>query len=218
MAGKKQKNQVKQLVDQNPIETFRGIGKGVAHSLSSDFAKSGINDLWKQLLGANESGPGTKENRGGDLSEGEELDLNSLSGKNKSELALQNAEPGIDYRREILHGDRMILQETTRGVEVKIQEIIIELRHLTSASKELATQFKQVSVEQLPVNVGKYHLNFFEWFLTEARKARMAVEDSASWLSVFQSKKGKKQYWNMFKKHGTSFGMSNERNVSTQTG
>jgi hypothetical protein len=54
--------------------------------------------------------------------------------------------------------------------------------------------------------------------LTVIRGARMKVEDSGAWLSTMQGKKGKKNYWAMFKKHGTSFGMSNERQVATQTG
>jgi hypothetical protein len=46
----------------------------------------------------------------------------------------------------------------------------------------------------------------------------MTVEDSGAWLSAMSGKKGKKTYWSEFKKHGTSFGMSNERSVATQTG
>src|SRR3989344_5698474 len=72
--------------------------------------------------------------------------------------------------------------------------------------------------EQQIVNPGKYHVSFFEWVLLLVRQARMKVEDSSAWLGAFKSKKAKKQYWSMFKKHGTTFGLSNERVVSTQTG
>ncbi|HLD02068.1 MAG TPA: DUF5660 family protein, partial [Patescibacteria group bacterium] len=60
--------------------------------------------------------------------------------------------------------------------------------------------------------------NFFEWMLSVIRIARMKVEDSGAWMAALSSKKKGKGYWQMFKKHGTTFGMSHERNVSTQTG
>jgi hypothetical protein len=82
----------------------------------------------------------------------------------------------------------------------------------------LQIEFKEVAIEQRIVNPGKYHTSFFEWVLSAIRIARMKVEDSGAWLSASKGKKAKKDYWQMFKKHGTTFGLSNERVVATQTG
>ena len=99
--------------------------------------------------------------------------------------------------------------------------IIIELKRLAASSQELEIEFKDVVMTQNVVKPGKYHQGFFEWVLIVIRNARVRVEDAGAWLSVMHGKKGKKQqqnYWQMFKKHGTTFGLSNERVVATQTG
>ena len=98
---------------------------------------------------------------------------------------------------------------------------IADARILAASSKELEIQFKDVVVEQRIVKPGKYHQSFFEWMLIIVKTARMRVEDAGTWLSVMHGKKNKRHsqnYWQMFKKHGTTFGLSNERVVATQTG
>src|ERR1035437_8382181 len=127
-------------------------------------------------------------------------------------------EAGWDYTGEVIHSERRIAQTENRELNAKVSEIIIELKKLTKSSKELEITFREITVEQNPVNPGKYHLNFFEWMLSTIKSARMKIEDSANWTSLFATKKGKKDYWSLFKKHGTSFGSSGERTTATQTG
>lgn len=215
MAGKKGKQQNKQFVNQNTVEALRGIGKGVVQSFTKDVVEGSITDLWKQFLNPTEY---KQHDTSGDLEEGQELNLKNLTG-NKSEKPINaDAEPGIDYRYEILHGERKVAREISQTLEVKIQQILTELNKMIAGSKELQTQFKEASVEIMPVNPGKYHVNFLEWLLATIKIARMKIEDSASWLSMFKSKKAKRGYWEMFKKYKTTFGLSNERVVATQTG
>lgn len=215
MTTKKAKTTTKQYANKNPLEALRDIGGGVAKSVVTDLAKDSMKDLWSQFLGATEKKP--QQQAGGELQEGQEINLSSLQ-KIKTPEAAPFVEAAIDYRKEILHGEKRISQEDRQVVETKIQEIVIELKRLTATSKQLQTEFKVVSTQQRIVNPGKYHLSFFEWLLAVVRTARLRVEDSAAWLAMFKSKKAKKQYWNMFKKHGTTFGLSNERVVATQTG
>ena len=79
-------------------------------------------------------------------------------------------------------------------------------------------EFKEVTMETVPAKPGVYHVNFFEWLFSLIKGIREKIEDSCVWLRAFQSKKSKRGYWAMFKKHGTSFGLSSERVVATQTG
>lgn len=207
---KKQKNRT--YFDANPIEA---IGRGVASSLASDFGKGMVHDLWDQMLGNYED----TSNRG-DLVAGQEIDLRAVSARKKQvEQAPQPfVEPGIDYRREILHVEKKVAKENSQVIETKIQEIIIELKRLTETSKILQAEFREVTTESRIETVGKYHLSFFEWVLSMVRGARLKVEDAGSWLAVTYAKKKKRGYWQMFKKHGTTFGLSHERVVATQTG
>lgn len=213
MNKKTQKN--KQYVDKNPIESFKDLSGSIAKT-AVDQGKKSMDDFWSQLLGSETRS--YAEQNAGDLSEGQELDLKSLKKKTEEVDSMLNVMPGIDYRREIVHAESRITSENQRELDVKVQEVMIEIRKLITSSKELQAQFKEVAVEQRVVKAGKYHVNFFEWVIAVVKTARMKIEDSQNWLSTFKSKKNKKQYWNMFKKHGTTFGLSNERVVATQTG
>lgn len=212
MTDKKVKKQNKQYANKNPLEALQDITSGVRDSFTGA-GKDSVKDLWDQLLGSDKYDLKETKNSG-ELTEGQEL---NLSKREKDEPQL-DIEAAIDYRREIIHAGERGAKLHSRELEVKIQEIIIELKKIVSTSKELQVQFKEITVEQMPIDPGEYHLNFFEWMFSVLRYARMKVEDSANWLSACTSKKNKKQYWNQFKKHGTTFGLSNERVVATQTG
>ena len=219
MTGKTAKNPRKQFVDQNPVEAFRSIGGGVAQSFASDLGKGAVADLWDQLLGGEEFKEKSPKRTTGDLFEGEELDLKRFAKNRQNEkMPLPSVKPGVEYSREVLFGERVVNQQETQVVKVKIQEIIVELKRLTASSKILQSEFREITTEQRVAKPGKYHLSFFEWILSTVRSARLKIEDSGAWLATFYRKKAKRQYWAMFKKHGTTFGLSSERVVSTQTG
>jgi len=211
-----------QYTNDNNIETYKSIGSAVTQSLGNDLIKRGANDVKEQLFGITLDEHYRRQKITGDLVEGEDLILkhsirNDVTPRENNKPRL-DIEPGIAYHREILHGYKKIAQENNQEISKKIQEIIVELKRLTVSSKELQIEFKEVAIEQRVVNPGKYHASFFEWVLSAIRLARMKVEDSGAWLSVSKSKKAKREYWAMFKKHGTTFGLSNERVVATQTG
>lgn len=215
MAAKKLKNTLHNLVDQNPIEAFRDIGGGIANSFTSDLLKGGASDFWNQFLGGSEQGGSHKVS--GELKAGQELNLASLSQK-KEQTKRHDIEPGLDYRREILYGEKRISQENNRELESQIHEIVVELKRIVSSSEVLQATFKDVASQTHVVKPGKYHLSFFGWLLSQIRTMRISMEDTGAALGLMKGKKAKKDYWSQFKKHGTSFGLSNERTVATQTG
>ncbi len=219
MAQRKFKPQIN--IDQNPIEAVRdtamALGSSVVGSVKDDLAKGIMTDLWDQMLGT-EIGKGNAiKQTSGDLMEGQEISFKKQPKEEKAKNK-PRIEAAIDYTGEIIHAERRITQVQNRELETKVQEIIVELKKLTKSSKELEVTFRDITVEQVPVKAGKYHLNFFEWMLSTIRSARQRIEDSGNWANVFAAKKTKREYWSLFKKHGTSFGLSGERIVATQTG
>lgn len=216
MSSKSQSTQKKTFIDQNPIESFKGIGQAVLDS-TADLGRDAVADLWTQLLGGEKNS--SKDQFAGDLSEGEEIDFKAIKKKKSTEKSnFNDIEPAIDYKREILQRETQAVRENTQVLKVKIEEILTELKKITATSAELAVEFKEITVEQRIEKPGDYHLNFFQWMLSVVKSARMKIEDSGAWLSVMKSKKGKRNYWAMFEKHGTTFGLSNERVVATQVG
>lgn len=205
---KKPKQKVNQTEDS--IETFKGLPGEFRKAMANE-GKNLIFGLWKQALRPSEL-PQKTPQKAGDLNPGEEVNL-------KEEKQVQRIEPGINYVQEIVHAERKVEVREQHQTKVRMQEIIIEIKKLTSSSKELAIQFKDVEkMEHIPQGAGKYHTNFVEWVLSMIRSAREKVDNTLSWTTALHSKKKQKQYWNLFKKHGTSFGLSGERTVATQVG
>lgn len=201
------------FANQNPLEIVKGLGSSVASSFVDDLGKGGINDAWNDLLGIGDKEE-SQNKFSGDLSEGQELRLNKKDKKSEHNTAA----PAIDYHREIAESGKIASNENQQVMQSQIQEILFELKKITEASAEMAMEFKEVTIEQRIENPGEYHVNFFQWMLSVVRAARAKIEDSGAWLNTMKSKKGQKNYWSMFKKHGTTFGLSNERVVATQAG
>lgn len=210
------KKKHKIIQSEDSIEALKGLPGSVRKAVTQE-TKNVVSDIWKQMLRPDslpqrEAGQPQNQAQSGDLRPGEELNL-------QEKKTAQYIEPGIDYSREIIHAEKKIQAESTHETKVKMQEIIIEIKKLTSSSKELAAEFKDVQkMEQIPANAGKYHANFVEWILSMVRGARERVDNAITWTSAMKNKRAQKQYWNLFKKHGTSFGLSGERTMATQTG
>lgn len=179
-----------------------GDGVGALKDLASDVID------WREWLGFEDQEPSS-----GEMSEGQEL---SLSSEAQHESF---AEPAYNYKAEVLHAEQKGAHENQQMIEAQVREILSEIKQLLASSQEMSAQFQQLVVEQeIPVNAGKYHLNFFESFLQLIRDMRETVENSNSWMTALQSKKGSKNYWSFAKKFGTTFSQSNERSIATQAG
>lgn len=211
---KRLKSKAKQYIDQNPVEAVRDTLTAVPQSVAKN-TQDALGDIWEQFLGINNYAKGETQNLSGDLAEGKELNLKKLKEEQEKK---KDITPGINYASDIVHSQERVVSQESREIKAQIQQIIGELKKLVESSEELRVEFREITVEQRVTKPGKYHQSFFEWMLVTIRQARTKVEDSKAWLSMFKSKKAKKEYWSMFKKHGTTFGLSNERVVATQVG
>lgn len=208
------------------IETLRDVGTPVVDTMRTE-TNASIDALWKQLLGAEKP---AEHPTHGDLTEGQSIVFTQIFGSKKTEQSTHeapkpaekprnvNIAAGIDYRSEIIHGEKRISKETEQILSQQIEQIVIELRQLVNSSQALATEFKDVAVDQHITKPGKYHVNLFQFILTLVRQSRQKIEHSGSWLAAAKGKKGKQGYWDMFAQQGTSFAQNNERAIATQAG
>lgn len=211
-------------------EFSRDLGKSVKKDVVEDFAGDFLSQLLGFKVGGSESSKSPDKHLIGDLVTGERnVIFNSKDHKGKGEAPKSNKEKGqkaekhieaaIDHGGEYRNLTERVSRAESREIDGRLREIMVELKRLVSTSKVLQMEFANVDVEQAPTQAGEYHINFFDWLLLTIRAARQKVEDSGAWLATAKGKNGKKGgYWGMFKKHGTSFGLSNERGVATQTG
>lgn len=211
------------------IESVHSIGKKASKQLKSEATESGRTFL-SQLLGLDshkkspashgESSPQKAEVS--NISTGGVIELVSFlthadKPKAKAEKAPQ-IEAHMNHSRDMVKSSERASNNELREMNQNIQQIKAELSKLVASSHELKLKFADVGVDMATPTVGQYHLNFFEWMLAVIRSAREKVEDSGAWLGTVKGKGAKKGYWGMFKKHGTTFGMSGERSVATQVG
>lgn len=110
----------------------------------------------------------------------------------------------------------------SKVVQLQVKQVVEEVKKqvflLEKENKALMNDVAKITVEDLPNKPGIYHLRFFEWLLNILRDLRKKVGESRTWLAAMTSKRQKRKYWFMAKKHGTSFTLSNERTRTTQIG
>lgn len=108
------------------------------------------------------------------------------------------------------------VQKETQLLVAKLKEQIVILEKSELA---LSHEISKVKVEQIPQKSGIYYIRYLEWLLTVIRSLQIRVSEGRTWLETFSQRKKKKLgYWKMYKKHGTTFGLSHERTRATQTG
>lgn len=186
-------------------------------------AKQVSDNFWEQLLGLDNTSDKKGESVIFDLS-----NLRKSTAEKNNEVKPQKKktkaeiQPGIDYHKEYYEGIVRFSENASSRESAfenrKIEQVMAEIRKLAVSTKRLQAEFGLITVEEAPVNPGKYYVNFFEWVLIMVKQARQKVEDSNSWLETVKGKKKKKGYWGMAKDHGTSFSQANERFVATSTG
>ena len=111
--------------------------------------------------------------------------------------------------------DQLVKNETSQLLKHLKEQVTL----LENSEKALSGEIAKIKVAQIPNEGGIYYIRFFEWMIGLVKQLRMKVDEGRVWLQTFNQKKKKRLgYWKMYKKHGTTFGMSHERGLSTQTG
>jgi len=149
-----------------------------------------------------------------------EINLSQMTSSNGGEINL-NKMPirgGIIHETDVITETAILIKREQTKTQTEIKTILQELKGLAESVKTFEHEIAKVTLETTPKNAGAYHKNFFEMIIRLIRDLKKKVSESNTWLGAFQSKKAKKGYWNMFKKHGTSFAMSDERGIATSTG
>lgn len=186
----------------NPIEAMRDLAADVVDDVSSvpsDLAEN----AFQQIFGS------TSTSQSGDLTPNQDLELTRVEKANEIHA--------YQRQRESLEKNVFSYNESV-AIKKEMEELLRQLKLLARSTESLTQEVAHAAMAEMPVNPGTYHVNFFEWLIKMIKSLRENVEDSRSWLAAFHSRKGQKQYWSMFKSHGTSFSLSNERVVATQAG
>lgn len=114
--------------------------------------------------------------------------------------------------------ERLVFSRKQEEIKAQIEAIQEELKKLIEEAGGLAQEV-EVAVEQVVVNPGVYHLNFFDKLRQLMILLRKKVADSKTWMHATNSRaKSRSFFWGQVGKSGTKFLLSQERYMSTQAG
>lgn len=179
------------------LEALRDLSGGVGKTVSKDVVGKVGSDAFTALLG--------QTPRQGELRPNEAIDLGRRETPKHYQPEIRPAAP-----RPIMHEDQQKLAQ-------QIESVRQELKAIAASIQSLNTEIGK-AVSEVPVSPGVYHANFFERLRSVLKILREQIDDSRSWLTLHAGRKKKLGYWGMYKKHGTTFGLSNERSLATQAG
>lgn len=185
------------------LESIRGLGTGVRRTLTNDIARGVTGDVMLSLLGATP--------KFGELKPDEPINMPDKQ-RQPEYAPLQPMFRRPEYRQPVV-----IAKEDQALLKQQIDAVRAELKTIAHSLKTLNSEIHK-TIAEVPVDPGIYHQNFFDRLRSVLKALREQIDDSRSWLSLTSSRKQKKQYWGMYKKHGTQFGLSNERTLATQAG
>ena len=194
----------KQYTNTNPLE----IGKGVVGGIVEEGINllEGIGQTALDQIGFRK--PATELKTGKDA---QVIELTKRA--DSAEKKVEQLKAGF-FRKA--NQESQVLYDRQNEIEKqKIEQLVVALKMEAESIKNQAAaltgEVKNITVSSTKLEGRKYDMNFFAWVLEMLREAKKDILKSRTWLASFNSKKRKKGYWAMFKKHGTSFAMSDER-------
>lgn len=188
------------------LEALRDLSGGVGKTVTKDVAGKVATDALASLFGA------PVKPTSGELKPNQPVEIPNRQ---------PQPEPERFYppfaRAEMRPAAPPVMKEDQQKLTQQIESIRHELKAIAVSIQSLNSEIGK-AVNEVPVNPGIYHANFFERLKSVLKMLREQIDDSRSWLTMHASRKKKMGYWGMYKKHGTTFGLSNERSLATSAG
>jgi len=185
-------------------EPLRSLGQSVTQAFKNE-AYQIPREVLRQVTG--------QENNGGELHPGETI--NPQEQKNKK---IPNQESTIRYYQRQLEKEKLLRKRERQGIKIRIQALREEIIKIGQSAQELKKEAAITVIQEIP-NPGEYHLNFLESLLQFLVSLRKKIEESNTWLSAFNQRSKKRNYfWGQVKKSGAKFLLSSDRTPATQMG
>jgi hypothetical protein len=188
------------VVGDNVLETVKSLGGGVAKT-AQDSAVQIASSALQDIINGRSSKQTTPSEQ---THSHERFPINQQ----------ERIQPHVS-NKEII---QPLIQKDIAETKQKLEAVRQELQALSKSIRGLSSDI-QAAIMEMPVEPGVYHINFFDQLKIMLTHLREQVDDSRTWLSAWSANAKKKRgYWGMYKKHGTTFGLSSERTLATQAG
>lgn len=207
---KGQKQQKAKILRQaNVIEQLKDIGGGTTKALKTDLFEKTGEEFLSQLFGPRE------KKYSGDIIPGETLEFNEIfSGKHEENKKLKAQ---IALERQLGQEEKSRIEKKSNELKLQLHAIMQEVLALAQTTQNIGQEVEIASI-QAPVNPGIYHVIFFEKLLEFIKSFRKKIEDASVWLQASNQKALKKNYWGLYKKHGSKFLLSPDHYLQRSAG
>lgn len=187
----------------NTFEAIKGIGGSVVKNTGDEFKKIG-SGFFDQLVG--------------------NYDTDFYNTPEKYSPKPEIKKP--QFRRDVgifsynEYYERSIVKKQIKELSEQIKK---EIEFIKKANKSLMSEVREVervSMEELPEKPGIYHLRFLEVILSFLRLIKTKINESGSWLNAMVSRRKKRGslFAHLAKKKGTQYSLSQELQLTRQTG
>lgn len=207
---KGQKYQKAKILRQtNVIEQLKDIGGGATKALKTDLFEKGGEEFLSQLFASRE------KKYSGDITPGETLEFSEVfSGKHEENKKLKGQ---IALERQLGQEEKSRIEKKSNELKLQLHAIMQEVLALAQTTQNIGQEVEIASI-QAPVNPGIYHVIFFEKLLEFIKSFRRKIEDASVWLQASNEKALKKNYWGLYKKHGSKFLLSPDHYLQRSAG
>lgn len=208
---KAQKGKGQKIITQrNVLESLKDLGTGTAKTIKKDLAEPSAEEFFRQLLGTK-----AEKKYSGEITPGESLELNEVySGKRQENEKLRGQ---IELERRLRDEEKVRIQEKGDELKLQLHALMQEVYELAKTTQGLGQEVESASM-QAPVNPGVYHVIFFEKLLEFMKSFRKKIEDAAIWLHASNQRAEKKNFWGIYKKHGSKFLLSPDHYLQRSAG
>jgi hypothetical protein len=207
--AQKQKAQ-KILRQQNVLESFKDIGSSTTKSIKRDLINESSQDFLRELLGTR-----VEKKYSGDIEPGEAIEMGEVfSGKREEAEKLKGQ---LALERVLREEEKRKIEEKTGELRLQLHALMQEVYELAKTTQGLGDQV-EVATMQAPANPGVYHIIFFEKLLEFIHSFRKKIENAAVWLQGSNKRAEKKNYWAIYKKHGSKFLLSPDHYLQRSAG
>ena len=208
---KYQKGKGQKIITQrNVLESLKDLGTGTAKTVKKDLLEASGEDFFRQLLGTK-----AEKKYTGEITPGEALELNEVySGKRQENEKLRGQ---IELERRLREEEKSRIQEKGNELKIQLHALMQEVYELAKTTQGLGHEVEVASM-QAPVNPGVYHVIFFEKLLEFMKSFRKKIEDAQIWLHASNQRAEKKNFWSIYKKHGSKFLLSPDHYLQRSAG
>lgn len=185
---------------QNVLETLKDIGNS-AGDQSKDLLRSTSEDFFRELLGLSQK----QVKRSGEISPGESISMKDIiSGK---EELHEKEKKQLKFVNTLLTEEARVNNDKSSELKVQLHAIMQEVANVAKSTDSLA-EAATAAAMTAPIEPGIYHIHFFESLLEFLQSFRKRIDLAATWLQSTNKRAEKKNYWNTYKKKGSSFLLS----------